>query len=421
MTLSFWLTILTIAFLLALSAFFSGSETALTAASRAKIFQMANNGSRRALLVKTLISSRERLIGALLLGNNLVNILASSLATSVLITFFGDNGILFATVVMTLSVVIFSEVLPKTWAINRPEDFSLSVAPLIRPFVIILAPLTAIIQKLVHVLLRLIGVRSDTSRSGLTGAEEVRGTVELLHEEGEMIKRDRDMLGGLLDLSELEVSEIMVHRTAMLTLDCSAPTQQAINAVLESPYTRIPLYNDNPDEIIGVLHARDLLRALIKVNGDISKIDLASIAREPWFVPETTSAQSQLNAFLRRKSHFALVVDEYGEVQGIVTLEDILEEIVGEISDEHDTDLEGITRQSDGSWIVEGSLSIRDLNRALNLNLPDDEATTIAGLVIHEAKTIPEQGRQFTFHGLRIKILRKSLNRLTKLRITPVK
>ena len=420
MTPVFWITLFAIIFLLFLSAFFSGSETALTAASRARIHQLKNNGSKRAIMVEALIMSKERLIGALLLGNNLVNILASSLATSLLITLFGDNGVIFATLAMTLAVVIFSEVLPKTWAINQPENFALKVAPPIRMIVAVFGPLTSIIQWLVHALLKIMGVKTDDTRSGLAGREEIRGTVDLLHAEGEVIKGDRDMLGGILDLSELEVSELMVHRTAMFTLDLSLPQKEIIHAVLNSPYTRIPLHLGNPDEISGVLHGKDVLRALIKADGDIDKIDFVKIARKPWFVPETTSAQSQLNAFLKGKSHFALVVDEYGEVQGLVTLEDIMEEIVGDISDEHDLELEGITKQSDGSYIVDGALPIRDLNRALNWDLPDEEATTIAGLVIHEAKTIPERGRQFTFHGLRIKIVKKTLNRLTQLRITPI-
>ena len=420
MEMGFWITLAVVGFLLFLSGFFSGSETALTAASRARIHQLAKNGSKSAGIVQTLVASKERLIGAILLGNNMANILASSLATSVFITLFGDTGVIYATLIMTTAVVIFAEVLPKTWAINQPDKFSLGVAPLIRPVIFVLAPLTAIVQWLVRAMLNIIGVKTDASR-GLSGREEIRDTVDLLHAEGEVIKDDRDMLGGILDLSELEVSEIMVHRTAMMTLDASLPRRDIIHSILNSPFTRLPMHNGKPDEIIGVVHSRDVLRELIKVNGDLDKVDVTKIARKPWFVPETTSAQSQLNAFLKNKSHFSLVVDEYGEVQGVVTLEDILEEIVGDIADEHDIEIEGINKESDGSYLVEGSLPIRDLNRALNWNLPDDEATTIAGLVIHEAKTIPDQGRQFTFHGLRIKIVRKHQNRLIRLRITPIR
>jgi len=415
-----WLSILAIIVLLCLSGFFSGSETGLTAASRARIHHLARSGDKRALIVESLTATKERLIGAILLGNNLVNILASSLATSVLITFFGEAGVVYATLAMTAAVVVFSEVLPKTWAINRPDGFALAVAPIIRPVVTIFAPITTVIEWFVSRILRLLGVTTGDSRSGFSGHEEIRGTVDLLHQEGEVIKHDRDMLGGILDLSELEVSDVMVHRTRMLTLDATLPATELVQAVLESPYTRIPIHEGDPDEIIGVIHAKDVLRALIKTEGDTSSVKIRQIAIKPWFVPETTSAQAQLNAFLRQKVHFALVVDEYGEVQGLVTLEDILEEIVGDIADEHDVELPGVTKESDGSYLVDGSLPIRDLNRSLDWHLPDDEATTIAGLVIHEAKTIPSQGQQFTFHDMRFRIVRKTHNRLTRLRITPL-
>jgi Mg2+/Co2+ transporter CorB len=419
MSLTFWAMIAAIVVLLFLSGFFSGSETALTAASRARIHQMARTGDRRASIVERLMRGRERLIGALLLGNNLVNILASALATSVLIAMFGDTGVVYATVVMTLLVVIFSEVLPKTWAITGPDRFALSVAPFVRPVVAVFAPVTFAIQRLVGALLKAFGVDISGARSGLTGHDELRGAVDLLHREGEVVKRDRDMLGGLLDLSELEVSDVMVHRTRMATLDADMPREALVGAILESPYTRIPLWRGNQDNIIGVIHAKDVLRALIKAEGDLGKLDIASIVSKPWFVPETTSVQVQLNAFLRSKAHFALIVDEYGEVEGLLTLEDILEEIVGDISDEHDEVMVGARKQPDGSYLVDGSLPIRDLNRALDWTLPDEEATTIAGLVLHEAKMIPETGQTFTFHGYRFRVTQKEQNRITELRVRP--
>jgi Mg2+/Co2+ transporter CorB len=415
-----WLTLGGIVVLLFMSGFFSGSETALTAASRARIRQMVEKGDTRAGIVETLTQSKDRLIGAILLGNNLVNILASALATSALITIFGDGGVIYATIVMTLAVVIFSEVLPKTWAINRPDEFALAVAPFVRPFVAILAPATFAISGMVRLILRLLGVQTDKSRLGFTGHEEIRGTVDLLHQEGEVIKNDRDMLGGILDLRLLEVSDVMVHRTQMLALDTTLPRRELVNAVLESPYTRLPLYRGNPDEIIGIIHAKDVLREIIRAGGDLDNFDLTRISQKPWFVPDTTPLQSQLNAFLRESSHFALVIDEYGEVQGLITLEDILEEIVGEISDEHDEVFEGAVKQPDGSYIIDGAAPIRDLNRALDWKLPDEEATTLAGLVIHEAKLIPEQGQQFTFHGFRFRVTRKTHNRITQLRVTPL-
>lgn len=415
------LTLVSIAVLLVMSGFFSGSETALTAASRARMHQAARNGSQRAQTVEKLTVDKERLIGAILLGNNLVNILASSLATTALVALFGGSGVVYATLVMTLAVVIFSEVLPKTWAINQPDGFALGVAPVIRPFVAVLAPVTLAVQVLVRAILRLFGVKTDDARSGFSGAEEIRGTVDLLHEEGEVIKGDRDMLGGILDLRELEVSDIMVHRTRMLALDSTQSAEDLVNQVLASPYTRMPLYEGDTDNIIGVVHAKDVLRALIKAGGDIAKCNLIKIASKPWYVPDTTPLSAQLNAFLKANAHFALVIDEYGEVQGLITLEDILEEIVGDISDEHDEVMHGLTKQADGSYIVEGDVPIRDINRALDWDLPDDEATTIAGLVIHEAKSIPNEGQQFTFHDCRFKVLKKTHNRLTELKVTPIK
>ncbi|MCD7061266.1 HlyC/CorC family transporter [Pelagibacterium xiamenense] len=414
-----WLSLAAIIALLAMSFFFSGSETALTAASRVRMHQLARSGNPRATLVEKLTSEKERLIGAILLGNNVVNILASTLAASVLIQIFGEAGIAYATLAMTAAVVIFSEVLPKTLALLRPDGFALVVAPVIRVIVFLFAPVTHAVQGLVNIILRAFGL-DTTKASAISAHEELRGTVDYFHSEGEVVKHDRDMLDGILDLRELEVSDVMVHRTRMLALDADMPADELIGAILDSPFTRVPLYREKQDNIVGIVHAKDLLRAIQKAEGDVSKVNVQRIAFKPWFVPDTTSVQAQLNAFLKRKLHFALVVDEYGEVQGLVTLEDILEEIVGDIADEHDTVIEGLTKQADGSYIMDGSLPIRDLNRALDWNLPDEEATTLAGLVIHEAKLIPEPGQQFTFHNLRFKVLKKTHNRITQLRVTPI-
>lgn len=413
------ITLLAIFVLLCLSAFFSGSETALTASSRARMHQLQKSGEIRAEIVATLLETKERLIGALLLGNNLVNILASALATSAFIQLLGDGGVLAATIVMTVLVLVFAEVLPKTWAITTPDRFALAVARPVRAVVLVFAPFVQAVERFVTIVLRKFGVQAD-GHAFMSGHEELRGTVSLLHMEGSMRKGDRDMLGGLLDLNELEVEDIMVHRTDMQALNADEPAEAIIDAVMASPYTRLPLWRDEPENIIGVLHAKDLLREINRAGGDTSSIDILSVAVPPWFVPDTTTVQAQLNAFLRRKAHFALVVDEYGEVMGLVTLEDILEEIVGEIADEHDLEITGARPQADGSVIVDGSLPIRDLNRALDWSLPDEEATTIAGLVIHEAQSIPEQGQEFTFHNYRFKVLRKSKNRISQLRVAPL-
>jgi Mg2+/Co2+ transporter CorB len=420
MTVSLGIIIGAIVGLIIISAFFSGSETALTAASKARMHALEQDGNKRAHIVNALLSARERMIGALLLGNNLVNIAASALATSVFLSLFGEAGVVYATIVMTVIVVLFAEVLPKTWAINNPERFALAVSPVIRGLVYVLAPITAAMQYLVRHALRLFGISVSDEADVLSAHEELRGAIELHLKEGGVVKLDRDMLGGVLDLRELEVSDIMVHRTHMDTIDADLPPAEIVDAALRSSHTRLPLWQGESDNIIGILHVKTLLSGIRDANGEMNKMDVKSLVTPPWFVPESTPVKNQLNAFLKRKAHFAIVVDEYGEVMGLVTLEDILEEIVGEITDETDIARIAARPQPDGSVIVEGSVPIRDLNRLMDWNIPDEEATTIAGLVIHEAQTIPDAGQAFTFHGFRFEVLRRQKNRLTSLRVTPL-
>ena len=420
MNINDWLALLIICVCLLLSAFFAGSETALTASSRASMHRLEKQGNRKAGIVNRLLDARERLIGALLFGNNAVNIGASALATGVLLDWFGDVGVLYATVVMTLAVVVFAEVLPKTAAFNAPDRISLIVARPIDWTVRLLAPLLLGVEWLVRRTLRLFGMRVGKSQSMLSPHEELRGAVDLMHREVGVEKHDRDMFGGLLDLRDLVVSDVMIHRTEMITACADDPPEEVIRAVLAEPVTRIPLWSTTPENIVGILHAKDLLRAIQRGDGDWSKIDVKAIARPPWFVPDIRPLSEQLKAFRRRKTPFAMVVDEYGEVMGVVTLEDILEEIVGDITDEHDVAVPGVRPQPDGSVNVDGGVPIRDLNRAMDWALPDDEATTIAGLVIHEARSIPEPGQSFTFYGFRFRVLRRHRNRITALRIMPL-
>ncbi len=415
-----WAIVAAIFALICLSAFFSGSETALTAASRARMHQLEKTGNGRAGTVNRLLAAKQRLIGALLFGNNLVNIFASALATSVFIQIFGEAGVVYATLVMTFLVLVFAEVLPKTWALAVPDRFAIAVAPFVRLAVTTFGPFVVLVEWIVQGILRAVGAGASADDL-VSPHDEIRDAVDLLHHEGSVRKGDRDMLGGLLDLSTLDVSDIMVHRTSMQALNADDSTDEIVEAAMTSPYTRLPLWRGEPQNIVGVLHAKDLLRALAEAGGEAARIDIMQVATEPWFVPDTTTLQAQLNEFLRRKVHFALTVDEYGEVMGLVTLEDILEEIVGDIADEHDVDIQGVQHQADGSIIVDGAVPIRDLNRALDWSLPDDEATTIAGLVIHEARTIPEQGQEFTFHGFRFKVMRKVRNRIAQLRVAPLR
>ncbi len=406
--------------LILLSAFFSGSETALTTSSRPRLHELEKRGDTRARTVLNLKEQPERLIGGILLGNNLVNILASALATSVFLSLFGESGVIWATLVMTALVLVFGEVLPKTYAIVYPERFSLAVASIISVLVRIFGPVVIGVEVIVKNVLSLAGVDLANAGNILSPQEEIRGAIDLHHKEGAVVKNDRDMLGGVLDLSELELSDLMVHRTKMFSIDVDMPNDEIISELLKSGFSRAPVWQENSDNIIGVLHAKDVLSALQSHQGDASKLDIRAICSDAWFVPDTTTVNYQLSAFLRRKSHFALVVDEYGEVMGLVTLEDILEEIVGDIADEHDVISADISREASGSMVVNGSLQIRDLNRANDWELPDEEANTIAGLVIHEAQMIPEKGQAFTFHGFRFEVAGKKRNQITRLRITPL-
>jgi Mg2+/Co2+ transporter CorB len=414
------LILVAIAVLLALSAFFNISETALTASSKARMHALEQEGDKRAKLVNKLMSSPERVIGTVLLGNTLVDVLAAALASTLAVTLVGEIGVVYATAIMTTLIVIFSAVLPKTYALAEPDKMALIVAPWMRWTIYLLTPLTVALQYVIRQLLKLTPSTKDDEANILAAHEELRGTIELGTRDGGVARGDADMLGGVLDLSDLQVLDIMVHRTKIESVSADEPAQTIIDEVVASQYTRVPIWKDEPENIVAVLHTKDLLVALGKLNWDVSKLDVMSFASPPWFVPDTTSVKDQLNQFLKKKQQMALVVDEYGEVQGLITLEDILEEIVGQIADEHDTNDSGIRPQADGTVNVDGNVAIRDINRHMNWDLPDEEATSIAGLVIHEAQTIPEPGQAFTFHGYRFEVLRKSRNKITALRVKPV-
>ena len=415
-----WATALIIVVLLIMSAFFSGSETALTATSRARMHKLEQDGDKRARRVNILIRERERMLGAILIGNNLVNNSAAVLSGALMGAIFGEAGLLYATIIMTAMIVIFSELTPKTLAIARPDAFAMFVAPLMRWIVAVLAPVTRIVQFIVSGVLKLFGVDIRKQASPFSAADELRGAVDLHHVEGDLQKEARDRFRGALDLDDIKIEEVMIHRKSIQMLDLESPTSAIIQAALDSPHTRLPLYRGTPDEIVGVLHAKDLLRALWDAETDPGKIDLMAIARTPYFAPDSTSLQEQLDAFKVKQEHFALVVDEYGSIRGLVTLEDILEEIVGEIEDEHDSPVQGVRPQADGSIHVDGDVTIRDLNRAMDWSLPDEEAITIAGLVIHESQSIPEVGQTFSFHGFRYRILRRRRNQITAVKVMPL-
>lgn len=407
--------------LLVMSAFFSGAETAMTATSRARMHELEKRGNRRAGIVHKLIDIPERVIGAILLGNNLVNILASALATSLFVSLFGNTGVIYATLIMTGLVLVFGEVLPKTYAIVNPDKYAMFVAPVVRVLVAVFAPVVMAVEFVVKRVMQMFGVDISKATAVLNPRDELRGTIALHHKDGAFVKRDRDMLGGILDLDDLELSDVMVHRTKMYSIDIADAPSKIIERVLDSGFSRVPVWRDDPDNIVGVLHAKNLLAELQAKRGNAADIDIQLICTQPWFVPDTTPATDQLNAFLRRKTHFAIVVDEYGEVMGLVTLEDILEEIVGQIADEHDASEAEIAREAGGSYVVSGETPIRDINRLHDWDLPDDEATTLAGLVIHEAQIIPEIGQVFTFHGFRFEVVARERNQIVSIRITEIR
>jgi Mg2+/Co2+ transporter CorB len=404
--------------LLVIAGVFSAAETSLTAASRGRMHLLEREGDKAARRVNLLISDQETMIGAVLLCYNLINILSSALATYIIEKLEpGPWGVALATVVMTALVVVFVEVLPKTLAIVHPDDVARSLSGTMLVTVRLLGPVIFAVQTIVRRVLSLFGVDLNPQADSNAAHEEIRGAVDYHHAEGAVESGDRKMLGGVLDLGEVTVAEVMVHRQAMSMIDGDLPASEIVERVLEADHSRLPIWRGEPDNVVGVLHTKDVLRAIVRVGA--AQVDIATLIREPWFIPETTHLKEQLDAFLKLRQHAALVVDEYGALQGLITLEDILEEIVGEIEDEHDEAIQGVRRQSDGWVVVDGDVTVRDLNRAFDWDLPDDHAVTVAGLVIHEARVIPEPGQTFGFHGHRFRILRRQRNQITQLAVSP--
>lgn len=422
---SIWGPCLAVLVLITLSGFFSSSETALTAVSRARMHSLEKEGDKRAKTVNLLLESKDRLIGALLLGNNLVNILASAIATAFFINLVGESGVVYATLIMTLIVLIFAEVLPKTYALNNSDKLALAIAPIIRVVVFVFSPVTALISHIVYFTMKICGVRAEEGNLASLAEQELRGAIDLAHEnEGEDIRtrestEKRAMLRSILDLVDVEVEDVMTHRRHVVSINADEAIETIVDQVLNSPYTRLPVWQDDNDNIIGVIHAKVLLKEMRAVSGKIDDLDIKTIVLEPWFIPETTSLFDQLQAFRERKEHFAVVVDEYGSFQGIATLEDILEEIVGEIDDEHDLAVAGVKAQGDGTYLVDGTVTIRDLNREFDWELPDEDYVTVAGLILHESQMVPDAGQSFAFYGYRFKIMKRLRNQLTLISVKP--
>ncbi len=420
-------------FLLAANAFYVAAEFALVKSRGFRINAMVEQNRFGARLLQQMMGNIEAYLACCQLGITMASLglgwvgepTVAALLEPVLVPFgMSDPARHFTSFMVGFLVfsslhIVVGEQVPKTLAIREPVPVSQWIAyPLYVSF-LVFYPLNWLLNAASRAILRMLGVKESSQHEILTDIE-IRGLVEISAEHGEMEQGEAEYIQNVFRFGELEVSDVMVHRTEMVMLNADLPPEELVREVLATEYTRIPLWRDKPENIIGVLHAKDLLRAIRAADGDTTRIDVAAIALPPWFVPEMRPVADQLKAFRRRKTHFALVVDEYGEVEGMVTLEDILEEIVGDISDEHDVVVAGVRAQPDGSVVVDGSVPIRDLNRAMNWHLPDEEATTVAGLVIHEARSIPERGQSFTFHGFRFRVLRRERNRITALRIVPV-
>ena len=398
--------------LILLSGFFSSSETALTAVSEARIHELALQGNKRANTIEKILAKKEKMISTILIGNNLVNIVVSVYATSFAISFFGEFDLIFVTILLTIFLVIFAEVMPKTYAFSNADKLALAVAPVINFFIFILTPATFITEMLAKI------VSKPKIKDEDAKTEELRGMIRL-HAGNESRGKERSkMMSSMLDMDEVTIEAVMTHRGGVTMIDIAEEPEEAFKIIGESPYTRIPIYSGTPDNIIGILHAKELFRTLRRRNfKDIKNVKLSELMSQPYFAPETTLLLDQLEVFKTRREHFAVVVDEYGDFRGIVTLEDIIEEIVGEIDDETDIKVKGVKAQPDGSFIIDGSVTIRDLNRSLGWHLPDQNANTIAGLVLYESKTIPEPGQEFRFHNIRFRILQKKANFISQLRL----
>ena len=387
----------------------------MTGASTAKLSQREQDPrARRALALQ---NDPERWISALLIGNNLINILASSLATALLISLSERWGVVIASTVMTTLVVVFAEVLPKSFALSRPETVALVAAGPLHRLAILLAPLVRLVQATVQTILRLV-VRTESSTE--SDEEELRGAIDLYGRTPDADNAiESTMLASILDLDDMALEDIITHRSDLVAVDRAAPMNHLVDQVLAASFTRLPVYEGSPDHIVGLIHAKNLLRAIQKAGGDLGQLDLNKIMSKPWFVLETTTLLDQLRAFRFRREHFAFVIDEYGTIQGIITLEDILEEIVGDIDDEYDVPDTALIKNADESYDIDGDTSLRTLNRQLKTNLCDDQASTLAGYLLYETQDIPEVGQTYVFENIGFEILERKGLQLTKIRLRP--
>lgn len=423
-----WLSVLLILALLALSACFAAIETAVTAASAGRIHKLKTAGNKNAVTASAFLKMKEKVISTLLVGNSFINTIVATMATSIFIGIYGEDlGTLISSGVMAFMIIVFAEVIPKAIAVAKAEKILLRAVPLVRVSLMILTPVNFGLNLILRAFCFIFRIKLAQE---VSATEEMRGVIDHHHKEGNVLQTDRDMLSSVLDMRSMTISEIMVHRSHIDSIDASLAVEEIVSRALSMAHTRIPLWKESKENITGILHIKDLLKAIHKnsitgadkqASGDLSKLKLRDFTTDPWFIPDNALVIHQLHAFREKRSHVALVIDEYGDLQGLVTLEDILEEIVGQIEDEHDTAQAQIIKKADGRVIVAGSKTVRDINREMGWSLPDENAITLAGLVIHEAQKLPKQGEVFKMFGMKITVRSRLSNRIETLVFAPLK
>ena len=402
--------------LILLSAFFSGSETGLFSLNRYRLRHLAKKAKQPgAVRAYELLKRPDRLIGLILLGNNFVNILASSIATVLCLKLFGEAGIAIATGLLTLVVLIFAEVSPKTVAALHPESVAFPAAYVLKPMMKLLYPLVWLVNGIANGILRLFGISTESSQKLHLSSDELRTVV---HEAGSMIPhRHQQMLLSILDLEHVTVEDIMIPRNDIVGIDLEEEWPDVVKQITSSRHSRLPVYKGGIDNVIGIVHLRNVLS--VHNHGELSRDEFMKIIREPYFIPEGTPLNMQLLNFQQQRRRIALVVDEYGDIQGLVTLDDILEEIVGEFATDQSTLQKDIHPQEDGTYLVDGSANIRDLNRMMKWNLPTDGPKTLNGMIIEYLETIPEAGTSLLLAGYPLEIVQTTTNAVKTVRIDP--
>ena len=413
MTLIVIIKILAIIILLLLSALSSGSETALTAVSKQRAFRQRDKGAKNANFILKIKDFKDEFITGILLANNLFNILATALMTELLVSEFGGLGVTVATIFMTLMIVIFSEVTPKIFAINKPMTFALRVSKFFYFYTKLIKPIVNLINKISNKIIKIIGLNLNADQSKII-EEEFEGAVQLQKQYSKDGEYEADYMSNILELKKLKVDELMTHRNEILYINLDDPYKQNLKIISTSAYTRIPVIKGNFNNLIGIFDIRDLLK---DSSMEESNESIERNTSQPVYIPQNKLAMKQLIDFKSSREHMVLIVDEYGEIQGLITLEDIIEEIIGEIFDETDTDETYLEKIDDNNYLFNGNASVREINRSLDINLPD-QFVTLSGLIHDLAKEIPKVGKVFYVGDIKLQIISRSINKINKVKLS---